>query len=597
MPLNKLPKKPKIFIPLILIALIGLTIFTYVSCLASGLVEWDDQFQITQNLDIKQLDVHSLKKFFSNFYLGMYQPLTTLSFALEYKFWHSAPPWLHLDNLLLHLLNIILVYWLTVRLFGRRLIALIAASLFAINPLNVETVAWVSARSNLLAGTFFLGSVLAYTFYQRKPKPTAYCLALGFFLASLFSKVAGVALPVIIIVLDYYRGRRFTKLVWLEKLPFFVISIIFGLIAIQSRGLASLLPATAYTWWHKLLFVPYSFIFYLKKLILPINLSSYYGFPELDNGWLPTIYQLSAIIFIILLIFLWRYRANKLWLWLSAWFCLLIAPTLQVKIFSTTITADRYAYLAGLAYFWALGLLLVWLWDKFKRLRVWLIFFLISFVLLFACLARIRTWVWFDSWSLWNDVIKQDPKIASVYNNMGNAESGQGNLDKALEYYNKALALDPKDPFTYNNIGSAIVKNHGDNLKALNYYNQAIKLNSREPLSYYNRGNVWFNLKETKAALLDYQQAVNLSPANNEYYYLYVGSLARAQYEMNLLPEAIASYNKAIDLYAFNLAYYYRGLAKIKLRQTVDGCQDLRTADSLKYQEAAEALKKYCANN
>jgi tetratricopeptide (TPR) repeat protein len=577
-----------------LTVLILLTLFTYASSLTSGLVDWDDQFQVTQNLDIKQLDWHNLQKMFSSFYLGMYQPLATLSFALENKFFRAWPLFLHLDNVLLHIINLLLVYWLTWKLFKRRSLALIAAALFAVHPLNVESVAWVSARSNLLFSAFALGALIAYTFYLTNKKWGAYVLTLALFILSLLSKVAAVALPVVLLLFDYYEGRRLTKKVWLEKLPFFALSLVFGWVAIASRGVTALVPAIHYSLWQKLLFIPYSYLFYLSKLILPIKLSAYYPFPQLTNGWLSPLFYISAAILALLIWALWHWRKHKTVVFLFLFYACWLAPTLQIKDFSTTITADRYVYLAGLAYYWLAALAFTKLYQKFKHLKLVLIASLVLFIILLACLAKIRTWAWADDMSLWTDIAQQNPQLPHVYINLGNAEKTAGNNDQAMAYYQKALAQDPHDPFVYSNIGSLLANNLGQHQKAIDYYNQAIKLNSQEALFYYNRACSFLALKQNSPALADYQRAVDLSNSDEPYYYVYLESLANTQYQLTLLPAAVANYDQVIKLYEAPEAYFYRGLAKIKLDQKTAGCQDLVQADKLGYKDAQKAIIEQC---
>ena len=327
---------------------------------------------------------------------------------------------------------------------------------------------------------------------------------------------------------------------------------------------------------------------------MPVDLSAYYGFPEVTNGWLPPIFYLSLVLFILALIFIWRYRRNRIVIFLPAFYCLLISPTLQIKNFSTTLTADRYAYLASLAYFWFLALMMIWLFKRFTRLKIWLMLSLIIFIGLTAYLAKMRTWIWFDSLSLWQDVIKNDPKVASVYSSLGNAESRQGNFDEAMKYYDQAKAIKPDDPFIYNNIGTALIKNKEDYAGAIEQFNRAISLNPNEALFYYNRANILFKLKDLPSALIDYQNAINLSQGDSPYYYVYIGSLAKAQYDLNLFAEAIKTYDRAIDLFALSDAYYYRGLAKIKLNDLDGGCQDLKEADKLENKEALGNIQSYC---
>ena len=510
MPIINRLKQPKNLTCLALSLLVLLTLFVYANSLFGDLLEWDDRQQVSQNLDIRQLDSEHLKKIFSTFYLGMYQPLATLSFAVENKLFNLQTFWLRFDNLWLHLLNLCLVYWLTKRLFNRRLIALITATLFALFPLQVETVAWVSARSNLLSATFILSSLIAFTFYQKKQTPSFYSLTLILFFGSLLAKATGLFLPFILLALDYQQKRRFDKKVWLEKIPFFILALIFGWLATTGRVTTSLLPTADYYWLAKLFILPYPFIFYLSKLILPINLSPYYGFPVLANGWLPPIFYLSFLLWLILLIIVWRWRAQRTLVWLAGFYHLLILPTLPIGNFSAVLAADRYIYLAGLAWWWLFSWLFALALTKFKKAKIYLIAGLLIIVCLLAALSKNQAEIWSDNLSLWRDMVKDNPQSADIYSNAGNAESRRGNLDKALEYYNKALALKPNDAFIYNNIASALAQNNGDKLKAIDYYSQAIKLKSNEALFYYNRGLVEINIKQTKLGCQDLMTADQL---------------------------------------------------------------------------------------
>jgi len=579
-----------------LAAILLLTVFSYLGSLAGGLVDWDDHLQITNNLDIKTLTWPSTQKMFSSFYLGMYQPLASLSFALENKLWHDTPIFLHADSLLLHLINIVLVYWLSRRLFGRRAIALIGAALFALHPLQVESVAWVSARSNLLAAGFALACLIAYTFYQRRPNWRTYLIALFFFTAALFSKVVIIGLPVILLGLDYYQRRPNSRWLWLDKIPFFVLSGLFGAVALRSRHLSEVLSPVNYQWWHKIFFLPYSLFFYLKKLLLPYDLSAYYPLPPLTGPWLPWTFYAAAILMLLGVAGLWlAKRQRRRAIWLVIFYCALAAPTVPFKIFSPTIAADRYVYLAGLAYFWLIALAVVWLWQHRRAVRPWLVIFVICTAAFLAFLTKMRVWVWQSNLDLWTDVMRHDPKTVNVYNNLGNALSRAGDFDQAMTYYQKSLDLAPGNYFTYNNIASAVAKNKEDYLTAIKYYNQAIALGPHEAMFYYNRAGVFWQLDNRWAALADYQTAVNISRPDDNFYYIYLGAgLAKAQYELGLHREAVITYNRAIDLYPAAEAYFYRGLSKISLQQTADGCQDLREADKLKYSQAADKIKEFC---
>lgn len=586
---------PKKISLIILLVILAVTVITYSHSLLAELVDWDDQFQVSNNLDIQSLSLFSVRKIFSNFYAGMYQPLATLSFALENKIWHSFPLFLHLDNLLLHLLNIILVYLLTKKLFKKNYLALLSSALFALHPLQVETVAWVSARSNLLYTSFFLLALVAYVTYSEKAKLRYYFITLGCFILALLSKAPAVILPFILLLLDYYHQRQINKHLFLEKIPFFILSLGFGWLTIKGRGLDDLIPPIIYSWLDKLTFLAYSPLSYLQKILFPYNLSTFYALPKLSNGHLPIIFYLSVPIGLGLIFLMIKYRQKRTLLLGVAWWLLLILPSIQIKTFSTTLTADRYTYLANLGIFWLIALAIISAWKYFKNLRLILGLAIIIIFGLLAIQTNSQTWVWQNSTTLWIDVIKHNPTSASAYTNLGNAKSKNNDIVGAMEAYNQALKLNPQDPFIYNNIGTLLVEKTSRWQESLNYYNQAINLNPREALFYYNRGCALLKLNQKSEALKDYQIAVNLKSGEKFYNYTYLNSLANLEYRLEHWSQADKFYTQIIQTES-QLAdpYYFRGLARLKLGNKTAGCQDLAQADKLGYGEATKDYNKLC---
>lgn len=585
-------KKINLFI---LLAILIITSWAYLTCLSSELVDWDDQFQISNNLDIKSWSLISVQKIFSNYYAGMYQPLATLSFALEHKIWRAFPLFLHLDNLLLHLLNIVLVYFLTKKLFRRFSVALISAGLFALHPMQVETVAWISARSNLLYSTFSLATLIAYANYCQKPKTKNYLITGTLFILALLSKVPAVVLPLIFLIFDYYYQRPLTKRLLLEKLPFFALSLVIGWVAIKGRLVDSELPAVVYSWLDRLLFITYSPLDYLQKIILPYNLSPFYALPEKINNHLPIIFYLSVPVCLIFAWLLFKYRAKKFLTLGMTWFLLLILPSIQITTFSTTLTADRYAYLASLGIFWLLSLAILFIWERFKNLKIFLISALLLTLVCLFIQTSAQARVWKNSISLWSEILVRNPKSTNTYINLGNAKAKNNDPLGAMEAYKSALKIDKQNYFIYNNIGVLLAENLNKFPESIEYYNQAIKLNPNEGLFYYNRGSALLKLNRPKEALVDYRLAVKLKSGENFYNYSYLNSLANLEYKLNHFAEADKAYTEIIAAES-QLAdpYFFRGLVKIKLKNLELGCQDLRLAEKMGYQDKDKNLANFC---
>ena len=209
---------------LLLFLILILTAILYAACLKNGFVNWDDGKNVFENPDIKSLGWQNIKKIFSTFYLGMYQPITTISFALDYKIAGLDPQQFHLTNLLFHLLNVWLVFMFILLLTKNNVIAVVTALFFAVHPLHAESVCWVSERKDVLYAFFYLLSIITWINYLKSGrKITFFFLSMFFFLLSLCSKSAAVTLPVLMILIDYYMGIKINFKSHLNKIPFFLL--------------------------------------------------------------------------------------------------------------------------------------------------------------------------------------------------------------------------------------------------------------------------------------------------------------------------------------------------------------------------------------
>ncbi len=218
---------------LIILAIVSIV---YIPVFQNGFLKtWDDNRYVLENKYIQEISPESVVKMFTVYYDGHYHPLTLLSLAVDYKIGGLEPKTYHITSLILHLVNVILVFSFVFLLFNKRnlLVPLVVSLLFGLGTMNVESVAWISERKNLLYSMFFFASLIAYLKYIELNKRKFYFLSLLFFLFSILSKSMAISLAVTLILIDlYYKRRVLSRKIIIEKLPFFLLAIAFGVVAI-----------------------------------------------------------------------------------------------------------------------------------------------------------------------------------------------------------------------------------------------------------------------------------------------------------------------------------------------------------------------------
>lgn len=593
----KIIAKIKKYRQFILLALILLSaVLVYSNCLKAGFVSWDDGGQITNNRDILDLSLSKTINIFKSFYMGMYQPLVTIGYALEYHFIQDNPFLYHLDNLLLHLVNIVLVWLLTKQLFKKNNVALLSSALFAIHPMALESVAWISARSTLLFVGFYLSAMWFYLKYLEENKLKFFILTTLCFLLSLLAKTLAVTLPLVLLVLDYYSNRRISKKLFLAKIPLFALSVIFGLVAMKARHTYAIANQGSYiySWPNKIIVWLYSLGDYIEKLILPSRLSPYYAFPEQTNGWLPIDIYLVVLSFLLLGYLLVKFRANKTLVFLGLFYLINLALTVQIRLFSRTVIADRYAYLAGLAVIWLMALGYAKIIAAKPQYKKIINVAVIVYLLMLGAITMDRTAIWQSSFIFWQRVVDQYPRDSFALSALGGAYHEVKDYEKTLFYLETSIKIDNKNSDAFNKLGSLYFEKK-DNKKAIEYYNQAITLNNGKSLYYYNRACAIADLGDQPGALVDYELAVKTSKSSDEYLDAYYLALANTKYKLTDYSGAISAYDTAISLVKNPAeAYFFRGLSKLILKKNIEGCQDIAQASKLGHEDAKKDYNKLC---
>jgi len=613
------------------------TFFVYLPSLGNGFVQWDDDLYVYENFHIRSFGWSFFKWAFWGFHEGHWHPFTWISHAMDYAAWGLNPLGHHLTSNILHVVNTFIVVLLTVLLAdiirkkspmrgtatflddsGVLVAGGITGLLFGLEPVHVESVAWISDRKDLLCALFFLLSIMTYLNYacrdeleaaQNKPKAVfflnkRYLVSLGFFILALLSKSMAVTLPIVLLILDWYPLRRAGDLksfrtAVVEKLPFIACSLVASKLAVQAQAAAGVIGATeAFPLSMRVSVAAKSLVDYLWKMIVPINLIPYYPYP--DDVSLFSFKYLSAIavVFGITAACAVMWKKQKFLPSVWGYYAVTLLPV--IGIVGGQSMADRYAYVPSVGPYLIIGFGVTWISEKMifgTRMALAARVIGVSGVLLLFCVLSLLTLkqegVWKNTFTLWNDVIEKQPdkKIPFAYLGRGLIFEEQGQIEKAFEDYSKAIALVPSYHKAYINRGNVYSK-MGQPDKAIADYDKVISLKPDSNDAYNNKGLVYSNIGSFDKAIEHYNRAINIDPNDTLDDVL---AYANRGLAYSLLGEhrlALEDLNKAIELDRnYARAYDFRGRVYLKTRDSERAVRDFQKACYLQYEEACIALK------
>lgn len=576
-------KYKKYLLPVIIV----ISAIVLINTLFNGFTNWDDDVYIINNDFIKDFSWSGLYKImFSYTGLGGTR-LTLMNFMVDYHFWKLNPFPYHLENLIIHLLNTTLVFILIKKISKKDLVAGIAAILFAIHPMHVESVAWISERKDVLYTFFFLLSLLGYQKYLQNTKKIIWLFItfIGFFL-SWHSKISAATLPFILLIFDYYYSRKVNYKLVLEKLPFFLL-LIFYLFNIFSFGKVSGSNfhqiTQSFSFFDRILMAGYSMGFYLLKFIAPVKLYAVHPYPVKVAGALPGIYYIATlsviILFAVILWFVYKLKNSKKEIVFGLLFFLVtISMFLHIiPIKGVIVVADRYSYVPYIGLFFIIGVLS----DKIfinniisnlsKKIATGV---LVVLIIALGVLSWSRTFVWKDSFTLFTDVINKNPNVEQAYNNRANSKQMTGDYKGAMEDYDRSIRINPNLPISYSNRGITRA-NMGDLENALIDLNKAIELKPDYDEAYYNRAITKKGLKDYNGMLIDLDLAIKYKKNFAAAYY----ERGIEKYRRKMQEEALNDINQAIK-YRFNYseAYYMRGNIKKDMQDFNGAINDYNNA-------------------
>jgi len=561
-------------------------------------INYDDRDYVTENLHVQGgLTLQGVTWAFTTFHAGNWHPLTWLSHMLDVQFFGLKPGWHHLMNLLFHIANTLLLFLVLHRMTKALWQSAFVAALFALHPLHVESVAWVSERKDVLSAFFWMLTMGAYMYYVERPGLQRYLLVFTFFSLGLMSKPMLVTLPFVLLLLDFwplerlqyrkadpeihaealsqpsiakqkrkakkqnavkekaqakkpmdshYQWTLIRPLVW-EKVPFFILTAIASVvtyIAQQKGGALSSLKAIPFD--VRMVNSIVSYVSYIGKMIWPANLAVFYPHP----GMLPPWQVLGAALFLVIvtLFILWMARSFPYlavgWLWYLG----TLVPVIGIVQVGLQGMADRYTYVP------LIGLFIMIAWAIRDLVKKWLYpsFMFTIFTIIILSALSYTTWInlryWQNGVLLFRHARSCTEDNATINYLLGLALSERGKVEEARYHYTEALKINPRLPDVHNNLG-IILFNQGKIDEAINHYNEDIRINPNHVKAIWNLGNALLRQGKIDEAAVQYARVLQIDPEDAGAH-MNLGNIMASQGKLN---EAMTHFREAIRIKDDNL--------------------------------------------
>ncbi len=609
---------------IILCAIAGLTVFFYWNIQDHQFLNFDDNIYVSANPYVKNgFSLENIKWTFTFTGVSYWHPLTLLSHMLDCQFFGVKPGPHLLVNLTIHIFNALLLFLIILKMTGAQFKAAFIALLFALHPLNVESVAWLVERKSVLSTLFLFGAIYTYLYYTEKRKKWKYFLILGLYVFGLMSKPAILTFPALLLLLDYWPLKRLERVaannyestaivskplnrfislcksdigrIILEKLPFFILSLVSVLITmasvLHSRFLVTheLVPVYLRIYNY---FV--SITQYLQYMAWPVHLSIFYPFPK-TFIILPFLGASSFVVSITIMAFMTR--GKRPWL-IVGWFWFLVAMLPASGLIQAGLwpaLANRFMYIP------MIGILIMVIWEADDRLKgrysqVLKVILYGVILFYFAFLTRIQNIYFSNTFALFSRCLEVAGNNPLALNNLGETLASSGRTDEAMIYLAKCIKLYPNHAGAYHNYGVCLVAKKDDE-KAKVYFQKAIALNPNLAQPQIHLGLIQSRAGNDAEAVKFMLKALNIDHNNLETHdnlgiilakqgkyeeamshFLFVIkrdpgnvparlNLAQAYQDAGLYNEAIVQYEALNKTIKDNKGYIYYGMAGVYSQQ------------------------------
>jgi protein O-mannosyl-transferase len=500
-----------------------------------------------------------------------YHPLPRLSHVLDYQIWGTNARGHHATSAILHALNAALVFGFLWTLLGAAAVALTTgerltlaigvAIAFAIHPLQVESVAWMSGRTQLLCTAFGIGSLWAYVAGARR------WMVWVLFVTALLCKPLALTLPFVMLALDYFPLRAHEKRGWgpllREKAPWIALGLVAALVTMvtESRAGGLLVPLETVGPWQRVCLTLQNLTFYPAKLLWPAWLSPYYPRPTNISLGQPAVFAAAVCVVAVALLCVWRRRQTPALAVGWGTYVLLVLPVSGLTQTGGQAAADRYAYMAMLPLLLLAGGAAVWLWRRCPIIvRCGLAGLLLGELFFFGMRTRAQTLVWRNDETLWRGVLAQFPNLDLANEMLAQALLDQNRIPEALEYTRRAVEITPSAE-THQNLAIALAQ-AGRIPEAIEEFHLALRLKPDMADAHHNLALALLQLDRTQEAIQQFEQALRIKPDYADAH-CHLGVILQGE---GKLDEAVGHYEQALRANPdYADAHYNLGTALMRL--------------------------------
>ena len=538
-----------------------ISIIVYLNCLQNSFV-YDDDSTIINNYFIRHWS--NLPALFTSKYFALsaeltYRPVVTLSYFIDYTFWHLNPLGYHLTNILLHAINSVLVFIFAFQVFKNRKSAFISALFFSSYPLFSEVVNAVGFREDLLACMFFILAFICYLKANQQRYILYYPISLFCYFLGLFSKEMAITLPILIVLYDVvFKGYLYMKSKYLYYLGYFLVATFYILnrFFFLHNPLESQIPYPQGSFFVNFLTMSHVLAGYMKLLFLPFNLNVDYVVP-FSTSLAKVSFWLTVLLFIAVATISYRLRFPYRHIYFFIlWFFITLIPVMNIVPLGN-IMAERYLYIPGAGF----SIIIANIISKipvrnggserlhpssvpfFNRMIFSFIFILFFIFSGNAYLTFKRNNDWKDGLWLWSKTTRTSPNSFRAHINLGNAYEKKGLNTAAFEEYQKALSIDPNDADIYNNLG--IYYNKMNLFEdAIQHFIRCLNINPKHPRAYNNLGVVFTKQRRLDDAIQVFREAISINPLYPDAH----NNLGIARYRKGLMDDAEGEFKLAISI-------------------------------------------------
>jgi tetratricopeptide (TPR) repeat protein len=567
---------------LVSLFLVIVTIAIYAPVRHHDFINFDDGLYVEDNRHVQAgLTSESIEWAFSvtkSDERAYWHPLTWLSHMLDCQIFGVQPGYHHLSNLLYHLINVLLIFLVFTRMTGEIWKSAFVAALFALHPLNVDSVAWIAERKNLLSTTFWFSTMLAYVYYAQNPSLRRYLLVLGGMTAGLLAKPMLVTLPCVLLLMDFWPLNR-TTFSWqtqkankrfreaslyqliAEKIPLLILSAISTALSVVSlEHHDQFVSHDTIPLWLRIENAIVSYIQYISKIIWPQNMAIFYPFPDAIPIWqvLGATFLLIAVFCVVILLARKAPYLAVSWLWFTG---TLVPVSGIIQGGRWPAIADRWTYVP------AIGLFIIASWggsfllDKISQKKAPKVIFASLTLIPLIIISSIQVRHWENSLTLFSHAIEVTKDNGLAHYNLGEALGKVGDYEQAIEQYYAALKIDNRNTTAHINLANALAR-RGEMNEAINHFNMALTIEPENEYAHVNLAKALVLAGKPDAAASHFNIALKLNP-RMDYAYVGLGNIFAGKKNLN---KAVEYTLKALEINPDN-AVASENLGKIMLQQ------------------------------